>query len=161
MKTLVRWIMMLAAAMAGAAVVAADAAPAPATATATSPEYYAEQDLPASMKPPFSEAVRVGKMLYVSGTVGVDKTGKLVTGGIEAEAKQAMDNIATTLKRHGSSFEQVVQCTVVLADIKDWPAFNDVYRKYFTTHFPARMAFAAAGLALGARVEVQCNAALD
>jgi 2-iminobutanoate/2-iminopropanoate deaminase len=141
----------IALALAGGSVMAATAPP-PGT------EYYPVTDMPASMNLPFSEAVRVGRMLYVSGTVGVDKSGKLVEGGIAAEAKQAMDNIAATLSRHGSSFDQVVQCTVVLADIKDWPAFNDVYRRYFTTHFPSRMAFAAAGLALGAHVEVQCNA---
>ena len=78
--------------------------------------------------------------------------------GMAAEAKQAMDNIAATLKRHGSSFDNAVQCAVALADIKDWPAFNEVYRHYFTTHFPARMAFATGGLAFDARVEVQCNA---
>jgi len=112
------------------------------------------------MNLPFSEAVRVGDMLYVSGTIGTDKSGKLVPGGMPAEAKQVMDNIAAILERHGSSFDKVVQCTVALADIKDWPAFNEVYRQYFTAHFPARMAFATTGLAFGARVEVQCNASL-
>lgn len=107
---------------------------------------------------PFSEAVRVGDMLYLSGDIGVGADGKLVAGGIKAEAKQAMDNIGANLARHGSSFDRVVQCTVALADIADWPAFNEIYRGYFTKHFPARMAYAAAGLALGARVEVQCNA---
>jgi 2-iminobutanoate/2-iminopropanoate deaminase len=129
-----------------------------AVAAPSSAEYYPEVDMPASMSAPFSEAVRVGDMLYVSGMVGTDKTGKLVSGGVAAEAKQAMDNIGATLQRHGSSFDKIVQCTVALADIRDWPAFNDVYRPYFTTHFPSRMAFAATGLALGARVEIQCNA---
>src|SRR5665213_3645228 len=110
-------------------------------------------DLPASMNLPFSEAVRAGDMLYVSGTIGTDRSGKLVAGGMVAEVKQAMENIGATLKRHGSSFDQVVQCVVALADIKEWAAFNDVYRYYFATHFPSRMAFATAGLALGARVE--------
>jgi len=124
-------------------------------------EYFPVADLPGAMNLPFSEAVRVGDMLYVSGTVGLDKSGKLVSGGMAAEAKQAMDNIAATLKRHGSSFDNAVQCAVALADIKDWPAFNEVYRHYFTTHFPARMAFATGGLAFDARVEVQCNATVS
>jgi 2-iminobutanoate/2-iminopropanoate deaminase len=131
------------------------------TAAAAAPpsaEYYPVEDMPASMNLPFSEAVRVGDMLYVSGTVGTDKTGELVAGGITAEAKQVMDNIGAVLQRHGSSFDKVVQCAVALADIKDWPAVNEVYRPYFTTHFPARMAFAATALALGAHVEIQCNA---
>jgi 2-iminobutanoate/2-iminopropanoate deaminase len=127
---------------------------------ASGTEYYPVAGSTASMSPPFSEAVRVGDMLYVSGTIGLGKSGKLVDGGVTAEAKQAMDNIGATLKRHGSGFDEIVQCTVALADIKDWPAFNDVYRQYFTAHLPARMAFATAGLALGAHVEVQCNAAL-
>jgi len=123
-------------------------------------EYYPETDA-ATMNLPFSEAVRVGNMLYLSGAIGTDQSGKLAAGGMAAEAKQTMDNIGAALQRHGSSFDQVVQCTVALADIKDWPAFNDIYRRYFTLHFPARMAFATAGLSLGARVEVQCNATLQ
>lgn len=113
------------------------------------------------MSPPFSEAVRVGEMLYLAGAIGVDASGKVVAGGVKAETKQTMDNIAANLARHHSSFDNVVQCTVALADIAEWPAFNEVYRGYFTKHFPARMAYAASGLALGARVEVQCNAVVD
>ncbi|MEO5624737.1 MAG: Rid family hydrolase [Dokdonella sp.] len=120
-------------------------------------EYYPMAHPPAGMTPPFSEAVRVGDMLYMSGEIGIDK-GKLVEGGIAVETKQVMDNIGANLARHGSSFDRVIQCTVALADIKDWPAFNEIYRGYFTKHFPARMAYATGGLALGARVEVQCNA---
>ena len=108
---------------------------------------------------PFSEAVRVGDMLYLSGELGTDASGKLVSGGIEAESRQMMDNIGRKLAAHGSSFEHVVQCTVALVDIKEWPAFNTVYRSYFKRgRYPARMAFAASGLALGARIELQCNA---
>ena len=125
---------------------------------ATTAEYFPLANMPSGMNLPFSEAVRVGDMLYLSGEIGTDRTGKLVAGGIAVEAKQTMDNIGANLARHGSSFERVVQCTVALADIKDWPAFNEVYRGYFPSHFPARMAYATSGLALGARVEVQCNA---
>lgn len=114
----------------------------------------------ATMAPPFSESVRAGDMLYLSGQIGTDASGKLVAGGIRAEAKQTMDNIGAALAHGGSSFEQVVQCTVALVDIGEWPAFNEVYRGYFAKRFPARMAFATTGLALGARVEVQCNAAV-
>lgn len=107
---------------------------------------------------PFSEAVRVGNMLYLSGELGTDATGKLAAGGIEAESRQMMDNIGRKLARHGSSFDRVVQCTVALVDMQEWSAFNAVYRTYFKQHYPARMAFAASGLALGARIELQCNA---
>ena len=121
------------------------------------PEFHARPAGPLGNLP-FSEAVRVGNILHLSGELGVDAHGKLVAGGIKAETKQMMDNIGRTLARHGSSFDQVVQCTVALVDIKEWPAFNEVYRTYFTKHFPARMAFAVAGLALDARIELQCNA---
>jgi len=125
---------------------------------AAGPEFH-PLPTPASGTPlPFSEAVTVGDMLYISGQIGVDASGKLVAGGIKPETKQVMDNIGAALKRFGSSYDRVVQCTVALADIAEWPAFNEVYRGYFKDHFPARMAFAASGLALNARVEVQCNA---
>lgn len=108
---------------------------------------------------PFSEAVRVGPILYLSGQVGV-VPGKmeLVPGGIEAEARQTMDNIKTVLETHGHSMSDLVKCTVMLADISEWATFNKVYRTYFTEHFPARSAFGANGLGLGARVEVECLA---
>jgi len=121
-------------------------------------EFHPIEHAPPGMTLPFSESVRAGDMLYLSGQVGVDASGKLVAGGIKAETKQTMDNIGAALAHGGSSFDRVVQCTVALADIAEWPAFNEVYRGYFKERFPARMAFAASALALGARVEVQCNA---
>ncbi|HEY6985179.1 MAG TPA: Rid family hydrolase [Rhodanobacteraceae bacterium] len=121
-------------------------------------EFHPIQNQPPGTTLPFSEAVTVGDMLYLSGQVGVDASGKLVAGGIKAETKQVMDNIGAALKRYGSSYDRIAQCTVALADIAEWPAFNEVYRGYFKDRFPARMAFAASGLALNARVEVQCNA---
>ncbi len=126
-------------------------------ALAAEPEFFPRKGAPGQSYP-FSEAVQVGHMLYLSGDIGIGANGKIVAGGIKAETKQTMDNIGATLARHHSSFDQVVQCTVALADIAEWPAFNEVYKGYFTRHFPARMAYAADGLALGARVEVQCNA---
>jgi len=126
-------------------------------AVAAEPEFFPRKAAPGQSYP-FSEAVRVGDMLYLSGDIGVGADGKLVGGGVKAEAKQVMDNIAANLARHGTSFDYVVQCTVALADIADWPAFNEIYRGYFSKHFPARMAYATGGLALGAKVEVQCNA---
>lgn len=111
---------------------------------------------------PFSEAVRVGHTLYLSGQVGViPGTLELVPGGIAAEAKQTMENIRATLAVHGATMDEVVKCTVMLADISEWAAFNDVYKTFFNDRFPARSAFGASGLALGARVEVECIAILD
>jgi 2-iminobutanoate/2-iminopropanoate deaminase len=131
-----------------------------ATAAAAEPEFYPRAPI-GNITPPFSEAVRVGDMLYLSGELGVDATGKIVPGGVKAETKQLMDNIGANLARHHSSFDRVVQCQVALADIADWPAFNEVYKPYFSKHFPARMAYAASGLALGGKVEVQCNAVVS
>lgn len=110
---------------------------------------------------PFSEAVMVGDLLYLSGQIG-NLPGKpeLAPGGIEAEARQTMENIGAVLAANGSSFAKVVKCTVMLADIADWPAFNKVYVGYFSAPYPARSAFATSGLALGARVEVECLARL-
>jgi len=109
---------------------------------------------------PFSEAVRVGDTLYLSGQIGnVPGKLELVPGGMKAEAKQVLDNIRTTLEAHGWSMANVVKCTVMLADMKDWPAFNEVYKAAFTPPYPARSALGANGLALGARVEVECIAA--
>ena len=108
---------------------------------------------------PFSQAVRVGNTLYLSGQLGIAPgTTRLVRGGVEDEAKQALENVKTILERNGSSMDRVVKCTVFLADIREWPKFNEVYRAYFSSTFPARSALASSGLALGARVEIECIA---
>jgi reactive intermediate/imine deaminase len=113
-----------------------------------------------SLKLPFSEAVRVGPMLYLSGALGIDQSGGLVPGGIEAETRQALGNIRSVLERHGSSMDRVVKCTVMLADMQEWAAMNRVYVEHFTTNLPARSAFGASGLALGGRVEIECIATI-
>ena len=111
---------------------------------------------------PFSDAVRVGSMLYLSGQVGnLPGTLDLAPGGIEAEAQQALENIRSILTRNGSSLRRVVKCSVFLADIADWPTFNQVYVRFFPKDPPARSALGASGLALGAKVEVECIALVD
>jgi reactive intermediate/imine deaminase len=108
---------------------------------------------------PFSESVRVGETLYVSGQIGVvPGTLNLVPGGIGPETHRVMDNIKAVVEKHGSSMDRLVKCTVFLADIKEWPAFNEIYRDYFKANLPARSALAANGLAFNARVEVECIA---
>jgi 2-iminobutanoate/2-iminopropanoate deaminase len=119
------------------------------------PEFFPMPGLPAL---PFSEAARVGDMLYLSGQLGTDSTGRLVPGGIGPETRQALTNIADVLDRHGSSLDQVVKCTVMLADIGEWAAMNEVYVTFFRSHRPARSAFGTSGLALGARLELECMA---
>ncbi len=110
---------------------------------------------------PFSTGVRVGNMLYLSGQIGTDADGKLVGGGITTETRQTMTNIAVVLQQHGTSMERVVKCTAMLADMREWDAMNTVYVAFFPTHKPARSAFGASGLALGARVEIECMAMVD
>ena len=110
---------------------------------------------------PFSPAVQAGNLLFLAGQIGTDSTGKLVPGGIEAEARQTMENIADVLRRIGSSWDRVVKCTVMMADMAEWPAMNAVYASYFPRQFPARSAFGTTGLALGARVEIECVATTD
>lgn len=111
-----------------------------------------------SLNVPFSEAVRVGNTLYLSGNIGnIPGQKRLVEGGIKAETKQAMENIKRVLERNGSSFDKVFKCTVMLADIKEWTAMNEVYKTYFPKNrFPARSAFGTSGLALNARTEITC-----
>lgn len=121
-------------------------------------EYFA---VSGDMQLPFSEAVRVGHMLYLSGQIGTDpKTSRLVEGGITNETRQTMENIKTILEKHGSSLAEVVKCTVFLADIKEWADMNAVYVTYFPTNLPARSALGSSGLALDARTEIECIATL-
>ncbi len=107
---------------------------------------------------PFSSAVRVGDILYLSGQIGLGPDGKL-PATFDGQAKQTMDNIGATLKAHGRSWGDVFKCTVMIADIKNWPAFNAIYVPYFPAgKLPARSAFGANGLALGAQLELECLA---
>lgn len=109
---------------------------------------------------PFSQAVRVGDVLYLSGCLGnVPGKMELVPGGMEAETRQTMENIRAVLTANGLTFDAVFKCTVMLADMSEWTAFNRVYLGYFKPdRLPARSAFGASALALGARVELECCA---
>ncbi len=105
---------------------------------------------------PFSTAVRAGDTVYLSGALGIGPDGKLADG-MEAQARLAMDNLGAGLKSAGLGWGDVAKCTVMLDNMADWPAFNKVYVTYFPDgKFPARSAFGADGLALGALVEVEC-----
>ena len=107
---------------------------------------------------PFSDAVRVGDTLYLSGQLGIGADGKLPEG-IEAQTKQAMDNVGAVLKRAGVGYDRIFHCTAFLSDMKNWPAFNKVYVGYFPDgQMPARSAIGANGLALGALLEIECQA---
>lgn len=127
-----------------------------ACATRKAPEFFPTLTGPAR---PFSPAVRANGFLFLSGQIGTDSAGRLVGGGIQAETRQTMNNIRDVLRRAGSSFDKVVKCTVFIADMSEWPAMNEVYITYFTGTPPARSAAGSNGLALGAKVEIECIAA--
>jgi len=117
---------------------------------AAAPTYYP----PPNPQSPYSEAVRVGDFLIVSGQLGV-QPGQTQT--FAEEARRAMDNVAAVLGRHGAGMDQVVKCTVMLSDMGQWGAFNAVYVGYFKPgRLPARSVFGSSALAAGAHVEVEC-----
>ena len=111
---------------------------------------------------PFSQAVRVDNMLYLSGMLGtIPGSLELASGGIEGQTRQTMDNISVLLQEHGSSMDKIVKCLVMIDDMQEWPRMNAVYVTYFDGHKPARSAFGADGLALGAKLEIECMATID
>lgn len=110
---------------------------------------------------PFSDAVQVGNLLFLAGKIGnVAGTRELAEGGIQGETRQAMQHIRAAVERYGASMDDVVKCTVFLADMAEWDAMNEVYVTFFPNNKPARSALGVNGLALGARVEIECIAAL-
>jgi reactive intermediate/imine deaminase len=109
---------------------------------------------------PFSPAVRANGFLFLAGQIGTDSSGRVVTGGVQAETRQAMENIRAVLRRNNSSMDRVVKCTVFMADMKEWGAMNEIYVTFFdAARRPARSAMGTSGLALDARVEIECLAA--
>ena len=107
---------------------------------------------------PFSSAVRVGDILYLSGAIGRGPDGK-PPEGIEAQTRATMEDIGNTLKLAGLGYDDLFHCTVFLSDMKDWAAFNQVYLTYFPDGpLPARSAVGVNGLALGALMDIECQA---
>lgn len=116
--------------------------------------------VPGSDNLPFSDAVKVGDLLFLAGKLGnIAGTRELAPGGIQSQTRQTMEHIKAALERYGSTLDDVVKCTVFLADMAEWAAMNEVYVTYFSKHRPARSAVGVSGLALGARVEIECVAA--
>ena len=110
---------------------------------------------------PFSSAVRVDNVLYLSGVIGVDpETQQPMAGGIQAETRRAMEIIEERLAAFDSSMDRIVKCTVFLADMAEWPAMNEVYVTFFDTP-PARSAMGTSGLARNARTEIECIAVVN
>lgn len=119
-------------------------------------EFLAQPNAPG----PFSEAVRAGNLVFLSGAIGTDASGRLVPGGIGPETRQTLQNLKDALERNNLSMADVVKCTVFLADIGEWAAMNVEYVKFFPGPKPARSALGTSGLALGARTEIECIAAV-
>ena len=116
----------------------------------------------AALNAPYSDAVRAGNLLFLSGTVGsAPGTRQVVAGGVAAETRQALENVKHNLEAHGSSMDRVVKCSVFLADIADFETMNGVYREYFRTNKPVRTTVGVNGLPMGARVEIECVATVD
>jgi len=108
---------------------------------------------------PFSEAVIVDKIVYLSGKVGRLPSGELIQGGIEAETLQTLKNIESVLQKIDLTRDDIFKCTCMLLDIKDWPKMSKAYKSFFNRKkLPARSAFAGSGLALNAKVEIECLA---
>jgi reactive intermediate/imine deaminase len=134
-------------------------APAPPPTANPNPEFI---NLVEPFPYPFSSAVKIGSLIYVSGQIGgrvENGAPVLVKGGLEPETRQTLDNIKAVLEKAGTSMDRVVKCTVMLADMREWPKFNEIYATYFPGPKPARAAFGATALAMNARVEVDCIAA--
>ncbi len=112
-------------------------------------------------KAPLSQAIAAGGFVFCSGQLPVDpQTGKIVEGGIEEQTRQVLKNLSAVLEAAGCSFDHVVKCTVMISDMNDFSGMNKVYAEFFKTPAPARATFAASGLALNAKVEIECIAVL-
>ena len=123
-------------------------------------EAFTLDAVPAALS--FSSAIRADDVVYISGQIGhVPGEMRLVDGGLEAEARQALDYLGESLAMAGSSFARVIKCTVFFADMKDFKVFNDIYRTYFSNPLPARSGIEVQGLALGACIEIECIALTD
>jgi 2-iminobutanoate/2-iminopropanoate deaminase len=108
---------------------------------------------------PYSQAIRAGEFVFVSGQIAIDPaTGQFVPGTVAEQTERVFNNLAAVLEAAGSSLDKIVKTTVFLADMKDFAEMNDVYAKFFSEAPPARATVAAAGLPRDARVEIEAVA---
>ena len=118
----------------------------------------ATQNAPAAIGP-YSQAIEANGTVYVSGQLGIDpSTGNFTEGGAVAQARQSLTNISNILKEAGMSMKNIVKVTVLLADINDFAAVNEIYKDFFEAPFPARSAFAVAALPKGGKIEIEAIA---
>lgn len=111
------------------------------------------------VKAPYSPAVKTGSLVFTAGQLGLDpETKQLVAGGIEAETRQALENLKAILEAAGSSLDNVIKTTIFVRDLADFAQLNAIYAEYFTANYPARTTVQAAALPLGAAVEIEAVA---
>ena len=104
-----------------------------------------------------SDAVKINNLIILSGVVGnIPGNESVVEGGIQAETRQALENIKSILQHYDLTMDNIVKCTCMIDDISEWGQMNEVYKTYFTKNKPSRSAFGADGLALGAKLELEC-----
>jgi 2-iminobutanoate/2-iminopropanoate deaminase len=124
-------------------------------------EIISTENAPAAVGP-YSQAIRVGDFIYTAGQIAlVPETGKLVEGGIEAQTRQVMQNLASVLEAAGSSLAHVVKTTIFVTNLADFATINKVYGSFFTSDPPARSTVQVAALPLGANVEIEAVAIAD
>lgn len=108
---------------------------------------------------PYSQAVKVGGLVFTSGQIPIDpETGKLVKGDIKVQARRSLDNIKALVEAAGATLENVLKVTIFLTDMEDFSKVNEVYGLYFDKNHPARSTVAVVGLPLGAKIEIECIA---
>lgn len=124
-------------------------------------EIVSAENAPAAIGP-YSAAIKAGGFVFTAGQLGIaPESGAFVEGGIEAQTRKALENLAAVLQAAGSSLEQVVKTTVFLDNMDDFGAMNGIYGEFFTENFPARSAVQAAKLPKGGLVEIEAVALLD
>lgn len=124
-------------------------------------EVIATENAPAAVGP-YSQAIAAGHLVYTAGQIALDKdTGKLVEGGVQAQAQQALQNLKAVLEAAGSELQNVIKTTVFLQSMDDYAAVNEVYEQFFGQSAPARSAVAVAALPLGALIEIEAVALRD
>lgn len=155
-----KWIFVAALALAALPAAAADPMPSPGlqeTKTAAGSFYSSALTLKRDF--PFSDVVQTHDgLVFLSGLVGTDAEGELVEGGVESQTHAIFRQMTSHLDQLGLGLEDVVKCLVMIDDIDQWGRFNQVYTTYFRPPYPARSAFGADGLALGAALELECTA---
>ncbi|KAM0940949.1 putative 2-iminobutanoate/2-iminopropanoate deaminase [Dioscorea sansibarensis] len=130
------------------------------TSAAVSKEAVQTEKAPAALGP-YSQAIKANNLLFVSGVLGlVPETGKFISDSIEGQTEQVLKNMGEILKASGADYSSVVKTTIMLADLKDFKAVNEIYSKYFSSPAPARSTYQVAALPMNARIEIECIAAL-